>query len=97
MGARAASCSGVGPDPAGRARKLYWLGMTQRVGAKGQVVIPKRLRERQGLGPGVAVAFEERADGVLIRANAVPEPLRGRYRGTGMAAKLIEDRAAEPR
>lgn len=49
------------------------------------------------LGPGVAVAFEERPDGVLVRAEARPEQLRGRYRGTGMAAKLLEDRAAEPR
>lgn len=66
-----------------------------RVGAKGQVVIPKPLRERQGLGPGVPVAFEERPDGVLVRAEAAPQPLRGRYRGTGMAARLLEDRAAE--
>ena len=79
------------------ARQLYWLGMTHRVGTKGQVVIPKPLRERQGLGPGVTVSFEERPDGVLVRAEAGPEQLRGRYRGTGMAAKLLEDRSAEPR
>jgi AbrB family looped-hinge helix DNA binding protein len=71
--------------------------MTHRVGAKGQVVIPKRLRERQGLGPGVAVAFEERPDGVLVRAEARQAPLRGRYRASGMAARLLEDRAREPR
>lgn len=71
--------------------------MTHKVGTKGQVVIPKSLRERQGLGPGVAVAFEERPDGVLVRAEVRPQQLRGRYRGTGMAAKLLEDRAAEPR
>jgi antitoxin PrlF len=71
--------------------------MTHRMGAKGQVVIPKPLRERQGLGPGVAVAFEERPDGVLVRAEAGPVQLRGRYRGTGMAARLLEDRSAEPR
>ena len=71
--------------------------MTHRVGTKGQVVIPKPLRERQGLGPGVTVSFEERPDGVLVRPEAGPEQLRGRYRGTGLAAKLLEDRAAEPR
>jgi antitoxin PrlF len=71
--------------------------MTHRVGAKGQVVIPKPLRERRGLGPGVAVAFEERPEGVLVKAEAGPEPLRGRYSASGMAAKLLEDRAAEPR
>jgi AbrB family looped-hinge helix DNA binding protein len=71
--------------------------MTHRVGAKGQVVIPKRLRDRQGLGTGVPVAFEERPDGVLVKAEDGPEALRGRYRGSGLAAKLLEDRALEPR
>ncbi len=71
--------------------------MTQKVGTKGQVVIPKRLRERQRLGPGMPVAFEERADGILVRAEANPEPLRGRYHGTGMADKLLQDRAVEPK
>jgi antitoxin PrlF len=81
----------------GPAGQLYWLGMTHRVGAKGQVVIPKRLRERQGLGPGVSVAFEERPDGVLVRAEAASDALRGRYSDSGMAANLLEDRAAERR
>jgi hypothetical protein len=43
------------------------------------------------------VEFEERPDGVLVRAEAAREPLRGRYAASGMAAKLLEDRAAEPR
>lgn len=77
--------------------ELYWLRMTHRIGAKGQVVIPKRLRERRGLGPGVPVAFEERPDGVLVRAEAASDALRGRYSGSGMAADLLEDRAADPR
>lgn len=71
--------------------------MTQRIGAKGQVVIPKELRERRGLGPGVPVEFEDRDEGVLVKADTAQEPLRGRYRGTGMAAQLLKDRAAEPR
>src|SRR5487761_2532865 len=36
---------------------LYWHGMTHRVGAKGQIVIPKDLRERAGLVPGADVEF----------------------------------------
>ena len=71
--------------------------MTQRIGTKGQVVIPKRIRDRLGLGPGAAVGFEEREDGVMIRARAEDPGLRGRYRSSGMAARLLEDRAIEPR
>jgi len=71
--------------------------MTQRVGAKGQVVIPQRLRERRGLTPGTQVVFEDRAEGVLVRAEPVAHGLRGRYRESGMAERLLDDRAREPR
>jgi AbrB family looped-hinge helix DNA binding protein len=71
--------------------------MTQRVGAKGQVVIPQRLRDRRGLIPGTPVVFEERAEGLLVKAQPVAQGLRGRYRDSGMAKKLLEDRAREPR
>jgi antitoxin PrlF len=73
--------------------------MTQRVGAKGQVVIPKELRDDLGLRPGAEVEFERDGDAVRVLpagATAVAG-LRGRYRGEGLAAKLLEDRAAEPR
>ena len=61
------------------------------------MVIPQRLRDRQGLTPGTEVVFEERPDGVLVRAEPVTDKLRGRYRRSGMSRKLLEDRAAEPR
>jgi AbrB family looped-hinge helix DNA binding protein len=71
--------------------------MTQRIGAKGQVVIPKDLREQAGLGPGSDVSFEPVEDGVVVR-RATPRPrLRGRFVGSGMAARLLEDRGKEPR
>lgn len=60
-------------------------------------MIPKRMREKWGLDPGAAVGFEERPDGVLIRAGEKPGMLRGRYKRTGMAPRLLADRAREPR
>ncbi len=60
-------------------------------------MIPQRLRDRQGLTPGTEVVFEERPDGVLVKAEPVRHELRGRYRASGMAGKLLEDRAVEPR
>lgn len=78
-------------------RLLYLVRMTQRVGAKGQVVIPKELRERSGLGPGADVDFEAVDDGIVIRKAARPSSLRGRFAKSGMASRLLEDRRKEPR
>jgi AbrB family looped-hinge helix DNA binding protein len=73
--------------------------MTQRVGAKGQVVIPKEIRDALGLQPGAEVDFER--DGETVRilpaGAAATRGLRGRYPSSGMAAALLADRAREPR
>jgi AbrB family looped-hinge helix DNA binding protein len=67
------------------------------MGAKGQVVIPKDLRERAGLGPGADVSFESLEDGIVVRLAGRRPALRGRFAGSGMAARLLEDRRSEPR
>lgn len=36
--------------------------------SKGQVLIPKRLREKYGIAAGVKVVFEETTDGLLIKS-----------------------------
>ncbi len=41
--------------------------MTHKVGAKGQVVIPKVIRDRIGIRPGDAVAFDSDDHEVRIR------------------------------
>jgi AbrB family looped-hinge helix DNA binding protein len=73
--------------------------MTQRVGAKGQVVIPKDIRDELGLLPGAEVEFER--DGETVRilpaGLAATQGLRGRYAGSGIAAALLADREQEPR
>jgi AbrB family looped-hinge helix DNA binding protein len=73
--------------------------MTQRVGAKGQVVIPKRLRDDLGLQPGAEVEFERDGDTVRIVAAgaAAAAGLRGRHAASGMARALLADRSREPR
>ncbi len=44
--------------------------MATRITSKGQVTIPKKVREVMGVGPGSAVDFELDADGrvVLVKA-----------------------------
>lgn len=73
--------------------------MTQRVGAKGQVVIPKKLRDELGLQPGAEVEFERDGEAVRVlpAGAAATHGLRGRYDGSGLAVALLADRAREPR
>ena len=58
------------------------------MGAKGQVVIPKDLREQIGIGPGDDVAFEPVDDGIVVRRAGDHQPLRGRFAKSGMAGRL---------
>jgi AbrB family looped-hinge helix DNA binding protein len=67
------------------------------MGAKGQVVIPKDLREQAGLGPGADVSFEPVDDGIIVRRTDRASTLRGRFASSGMAGRLLEDRVREPR
>jgi AbrB family looped-hinge helix DNA binding protein len=76
---------------------LYCIGMTHRVGAKGQIVIPKDLRERTGLHPGADVEFELDGQRVSIKAARDHASLGGRFAQSGMAERLLEDRSREPR
>jgi AbrB family looped-hinge helix DNA binding protein len=73
--------------------------MTQRVGAKGQVVIPKEIRDEVGLQPGAEVDFERDGEAVRVlpAGAAATRGLRGRYASSAMAAELLADREREPR
>jgi len=69
--------------------------MTHRVGAKGQVVIPKALRDELGIEPGDEVAFWRHEDHVALRpANSRPA-LRGRFSGSHMIEALDHERRAD--
>lgn len=71
--------------------------MTMRIGAKGQIVIPKSLRDLANLQPGDEVEVELRDEEIVVVARREQKRLGGRFRGSGMAQRLLEDRAAEPR
>ena len=44
--------------------------MSHQVTSKGQVTIPKKVRDLLGIKPGTAVAFEPIADGRVVIVNA---------------------------
>ena len=71
------------------------LSMTHKVGQKGQVVIPKDLRDQLGLEPGDEVTFWREGDHVVVRRRADTPPLKGRFAGRRLADRLERERAAD--
>jgi AbrB family looped-hinge helix DNA binding protein len=71
--------------------------MTSKVGPKGQVVIPKTMRDRLGLRPGDEVTFELDGRAVRVEPATSGTALRGRLRQHDLVGMLEADRRAEPR
>jgi antitoxin PrlF len=78
--------------------------MTHKVGIKGQVVIPKEIRDEIGIKPGDEVTFEPNGSEVRVRrVNDDPKhradgihALRGIWAESGGGTKeLLEDRRRE--
>lgn len=72
-------------------------GMTHKVGPKGQVVIPKHLRDEFGIEPGDEVVFWRDGDHVAVQAVHGSRPLKGRFSGRPLVDQLEHDRAADRR
>lgn len=75
---------------------------TTRLSTKGQLILPKEVRERHGWAPGTVLEVVERGDAVLIRpVEAVPETtlaeIVGCTRYEGPARSLEEMEAAVER
>jgi AbrB family looped-hinge helix DNA binding protein len=63
------------------------------VSEKGQVTIPKEVRERLGLAPGTAIEFDA-VDGALVGRKVLPEDPIARWRGRGQlpgACATVDD------
>jgi antitoxin PrlF len=70
--------------------------MSVRVSNKGQVTIPKRIRERLNIKPGTAVEFKLDSDGhvVLVKAGHKARPGRtafARIRGTATVRMTTDE------
>ncbi|MEI8068442.1 MAG: AbrB/MazE/SpoVT family DNA-binding domain-containing protein [Actinomycetota bacterium] len=71
--------------------------MAQKVGPKGQVVIPKKFRDELGIEPGDEVVVSLSENGVLIQSVHTTKSLRGMFAGSGMLKMLMDDRRNEAR
>ena len=71
--------------------------MAQKVGPKGQVVIPKKFRDELGIKPGDEVVVSLSEKGVLIQSVHTTKSLRGMFAGSGMLKMLMDDRRNEAR
>jgi len=69
--------------------------MTSRVGPKGQVVLPKALRDRLGIAPGDEVDFTLEDNGVRVEPVRDQPSLRGTLAGLGLTEELEADHRAE--
>ena len=52
----------------------YYLCMNAIVSEKGQVTIPKKIRERLGIYPGVVLAFHEEEGKLVARKKLAEDP-----------------------
>lgn len=50
--------------------------LTTCISTRGQVVLPKAVRDRRGWGSGVELVVEERPEGVLLRSTDKETPSR---------------------
>lgn len=71
--------------------------MTSRVSTKGQVVIPREIRQRLGIGRSTEVRFEVEGDHVVLTPlrRRPWRDLRGLLRGRGLTAALEADHREE--
>ncbi|MDP8958390.1 MAG: AbrB/MazE/SpoVT family DNA-binding domain-containing protein [Actinomycetota bacterium] len=69
--------------------------MTHRVGTKGQVVIPKELRNALSIEAGDEVAFWLEGDHLAMRPLRSERALRARFAGSDLVGALKFERAAD--
>lgn len=61
------------------------------VGERGQVTIPKRVRDKYGLGQGTEVEFIDLPDGVKIAKRSVANDRFARLKGYLKDRRVIDD------
>lgn len=69
--------------------------MAQTIGPKGQVVVPKKIRDALGLKPGDSVVIHQHDNQVVIESTASQKALKGIFAGLHLLQDLEEEKRIE--
>ena len=70
---------------------------TSKVTTKGQVVIPKRIREKYGIHPATSIRWVEKEEGILMIPDT-EDPItaaRGMLKGSGIFKIYLQEKKKE--
>jgi len=71
--------------------------LSSKVTSKGQIVIPKKIREKYGIRPSTSVHWVEKEEGILMIPDS-EDPIvaaRGMLKGSGILKAYLEDKMRE--
>ena len=72
---------------------------TSKVTSKGQIVIPKKIREKYGIYPSTSIRWIEKKEGILMVPDA-EDPIiaaRGMLKGAGVFKAYLKEKEREKR
>ena len=70
---------------------------TSKVTTKGQIVIPKRIREKYGIQPATLIHWVEKKEGILMIPNSEDSinAARGMLKGSGILKAYLQEKKKE--
>lgn len=71
--------------------------LSSKVTSKGQIVIPKKIREKYGIRPSTSVHWVEKEEGILMIPDS-EDPIvaaRGMLQGSGILEAYLKDKMRE--
>jgi AbrB family looped-hinge helix DNA binding protein len=70
---------------------------SSKVTSKGQIVIPKKIRDKYGISPSTSIHWVEKAEGILMIPDS-EDPIvaaRGMLKGSGILKAYLKDKKRE--
>ena len=71
--------------------------LSSKVTSKGQIVIPKKIRDKYGIRPSTSIHWVEKEEGILMIPDS-EDPIvaaRGMLKGSGILKAYLEDKMRE--